>query len=77
MCSDKTDEDNAVLLAQRDDETIFVAFDIENDPITAHKTCVTINVFDVVGSFPFCALDIVIPRLQCLLGVRMLLPKLS
>lgn len=47
MSTHETDVDNAELILNGHNETICVAFDVEDNPIVSNKTGVTVNTLDV------------------------------
>jgi hypothetical protein len=59
---------NAVLIADFHNESVIIAFDVENSPIVCKKICTAIAVFDVLWGLPGCPLSFINPCLQRLSG---------
>ena len=76
MGSDEPDEHDSVLVPDSCNQSVIVAFDIEDNPVVCNKAGVSINMLDVLGSFPYRMFDIVMPCLKRLPRIRMVLPKL-
>jgi hypothetical protein len=73
----KPDVDNPEIILDSRDDSVFISFDVEYDPVIRQKTRVPINILDFRGTFPPGMFSVEIPCLQRLLRIRVLFPKLT
>ena len=75
MRADKPDEDDAGVVMDFHNETVVVAFNVEDDAIVGENISGGILDFDLVEIFPVSDVRLMKPGAQCFLGRAMLLPE--
>lgn len=66
-----------MLINDHNDQPVTIAFNIENNPIISHETCIAKNGFDICRAGPCGVFHIIKPGLQGYSAVGMSLPKFT
>jgi len=61
MGTDKADENNAGFVSDGNDQTIFIALDVEHYTVVSDDAGVSVNLFDIGWVFPISVFGICIP----------------